>query len=735
MPSTPSQNLTFCELPFIGFSVRWLGLAAVSLFTVGIFHSSASAADASWKFDANGVWTSSANWTASNPSATNDTATFGNVITADRVVSLDASRSIGDLFFNSSFAYTISGANALTLNASTGLTLNGSGNAILNVSALTLGSNQTWTGSGTGNVRVENSINGSSSLTKSGAFTLTLNGANTFSGGLQLNSGTTEFGSNTAAGTGTLTLAGGAIRATGSSRTLSNTVNVTADTVINGSQALTLSGPMTLSGGSKVFTVDNTALTTFSGSIGQQYAAGLTKAGSGQLVLSGNNTFTGAATVTDGTLTLRHQYALGDTGTWGNSVSSGATLALENNVSIKEGGFTFSGVGDGGVGALRNVSGNNTLSGSIGFGAATTLASDAGTLTLSGTITASQAITVTGSGNVTASGSVQGSASITKTGSGTLTYSGSNSNVFSGTTTVNEGTLVLAKSAGKNAIAADLVINNGGTVRLNASNQIVDSGANITVNQGGTLNLSNNSDAIYSLTMTGGTVTTGTGTLTLANSGNGTLTTQASATSSTLSGKLALAAYSHSFAIANGAATDDLLLSASLSGAGQLIKTGAGTLTFGGVSADYTGSIFLDEGALRFVTDNIFTASTDLTISGGTIFLNDTAQRFDSLAITGDSIIDFGASSLLNINSLSISDGATLTITNWTQSIDYFYSQFAPGEADLSRITFATSSSPGAEWQSFDKQIKPVPEPATYGAFLTAAGLGLYFWRRRKSAQ
>ncbi|MGC4071894.1 MAG: autotransporter-associated beta strand repeat-containing protein [Nibricoccus sp.] len=703
-------------------------------FTLILAPSQTYAADGTWKTNGNGNWSTASNWTGSVPSSTTDTATFGNVITANRTVTLDSNRSVGAIFFDSPYTYTISGSNTLTLNGTTGLALNGSGGAIINVNTLTLGSSQTWTGAGTGNVTVQNAIAGSgAALTKSGNFTLTLNGANTFSGGLTVSGGTTEFGSNTAAGSGTLTLAGGTIRATSASRTLANTINVTADTTINGSQALTLSGPITLSGGSKVFTIDSTAATTFSGSIGQQYNAGFTKAGSGQLILSGANTFTGAVNVNAGTLTLRNQSALGDNSTWGNTVASGATLALENNITVKEGGFTFSGTGDGGVGALRNVSGSNTLNSAIALGAATTFVSDSGTLTLTGgNIDASQALTLNGAGNITIDSSLQGTASVTKTGAGTLTYSGSSTNVFSGTTTVNAGTLVLAKSSGAEAISSNLTINNGGTVRLDASNQIKDSGAIVTVNQGGTLNLNNNSDAIAALNLTAGTVTTGTGTLTLANTGNGSVTTNASASSATISGNLALAAYSHTFSVANGAATNDLTLYATLSGSGNLIKTGAGTLAFGGASSGYTGSIFLNEGAISFLADNIFTSSTDLTMAGGTLFLNDTSQIFDALAITGNSIIDFGASSLLSINSLTIAEGSTLTITNWTQSIDYFYSQFAPGSADLSRIIFANASSSGAAWQSYDKQITPVPEPSTYGALLSAAALGLYFWHRKR---
>src|SRR5439155_1170605 len=97
-----------------------------------------------------------------------------------------------------------------------------------------------------------------------------------------------------------------------------------------------------------------------------------------------------------------------------------------------------------------------------------------------------------------------------------------------GTTTVNEGTLVLNKTAGTDAILGSLVIGNdaGGAsadvVQLAAANQINDTAA-VTVNSSGLLDLNGNNEtlaAATALTMTFGpsysaAVATGAGTLTL----------------------------------------------------------------------------------------------------------------------------------------------------------------------------------------------------------------------------
>jgi len=78
---------------------------------------------------------------------------------------------------------------------------------------------------------------------------------------------------------------------------------------------------------------------------------GLTKLGAGTLLLSGANSYSGATTIDAGTVTLRHSTALGSTAA-GTTVSSGATLQIENNISVGAEALALNGT-------LRNISGVN----------------------------------------------------------------------------------------------------------------------------------------------------------------------------------------------------------------------------------------------------------------------------------------------------------------------------------------------------------------------------------------
>ncbi|MCL4204010.1 MAG: autotransporter-associated beta strand repeat-containing protein, partial [Pirellulaceae bacterium] len=93
--------------------------------------------------------------------------------------------------------------------------------------------------------------------------------------------------------------------------------------------------------------------------------ASLTKSGSGSLFLSGDNTFGGDTNVLAGTVVVEHDNALGATaGT--TTVARDATLALQGtSLSIAE-NLTVDGRGVlGRVGAISNLSGNNTLTGTV----------------------------------------------------------------------------------------------------------------------------------------------------------------------------------------------------------------------------------------------------------------------------------------------------------------------------------------------------------------------------------
>ena len=203
---------------------------------------------------------------------------------------------------------------------------------------------------------------------------------------------------------------------------------------------------------------------TLSGAIGG--AGGLTKQGSGTLTLSALNSYADNTIIDAGTLIVAHDGALGAANS-GTFVELGATLALS-------GGFTYAtaealslnGTGVGGVGARENLSGNNTFAGSINLPAPGWIVCTAGTLTLKGNInTGNQlngGLTVAGAGNTTISGMIFGTAVAGLTvapGPGTLTLSAQNR--YTGTTTVNGGTLVVNGSLPASGV---IIVNAGATL-------------------------------------------------------------------------------------------------------------------------------------------------------------------------------------------------------------------------------------------------------------------------------
>ena len=203
-------------------------------------------------------------------------------------------------------------------------------------------------------------------------------------------------------------------------------------------------------------------------------------AGTGKLVLGGANTFTGGLFINNGIVQAGNTAALG-TGT--TTISAGAALELTSGISPTN-AISVNGSGIGGAGALHNVGGTNTLSGTITETGATTIAADAGTtLNLAGNLTgANQSTTFAGPGAINANQIATGTGAV-NVNSGTVTFQGgATANTYTGNTTVNGGTLNLSKNANVTAVAGNLAIN-GGTVNEIASGQIANS-ATVTLNSG-----------------------------------------------------------------------------------------------------------------------------------------------------------------------------------------------------------------------------------------------------------
>ena len=273
-------------------------------------------------------------------------------------------------------------------------------------------------------------------------------------------------------------------------------------------------------------------------------------------------------------------------------------------------------------------------------------------------------------GTLTLSGNITGSGqNLTVGGAGNTVISGVIGTTTGSLTKDGTGTAVLA---GANTYTGGTNIN-AGTLQLGASNA-VPNGA-VAVASGATFNLNSYTDTIGALS--------GAGTLQLA---SGTLIVGSGNASSTFSGSFA---------------TSDT---------GTFEKTGTGTLSLGA---------------------GMNLAGGNLVLNGGTLNLGGFTSTFGTLTVTANSILDFTGTSILNLNSVVVDSGVTLTINDWANTVDYFYSVTNPGSANLGRIVFSGGyTGADTKWQSWDTQITPVPEPADYGAILMGLGVLIAAWRK-----
>lgn len=376
---------------------------------------------------------------------------------------------------------------------------------------------------------IDNVLTGNG-LQKTGAGTLVLTGANTYTQGTQLVAGTLSVSSDANLGnaSGNIDFEGGTLRITGTSYTS------TARGVTLGAPG----GAMDIADAANSFTLGQALTGT----------GGLAKLGDGVLVLTGANDYTGGTTVSGGTLALSGggelaatgavalaaagtafdiSAASGDRTIGALSAVAGSAVALgPNTLTFGDatsqsfagtvggtGGLVKQGSGTQVLGSANTYSGGTALKGgtlAVGNSAALgtgTLAMDDGTtlafaadgLTLSNPVqmtgTHSPSID-TGANTATLSGGISGAAGLTKTGSGTLVLAAAN-NSYTGATTVAAGTL-RAGAANAFSAASAYTVNGGATLSTGGSSQSVASLSNAgTVSllgavPGSTLNVSGN---------------------------------------------------------------------------------------------------------------------------------------------------------------------------------------------------------------------------------------------------
>lgn len=521
-------------------------------------------------------------------------------------------------------------------------------------------------------------INGSGILNKLDTGTLVLNGANTYSGGTQLDGGKIIVGSNTALGSGTLTANAGTQLDSNAAVTLGNAAILNGNLTVVGSNALTLNGVI---GGT----------------------GGLIKNGAANLTLGGNNAFLCPVALNAGGLILGSNSALGfgTLNAAGGTTLDTATGSSANNAVNLAGNLGVGGTADltlagtiNGAGSLSKngaanltLSGNNNFLGGIALNAGTLTAGSStalglGNLTVAGAaaLGSNSAVSLgnnvmlnanlsnTGSNNLTLGGVLSGAGGLIKNGASNLTLNGINT--FSGGTTLNAGTLTLGSgsSVGSGALTV------AGASTLDGSSPLVLAN-NFNVNANLTLAGNNN--------LTLGGVIAGAGTLTkngLADvtlAGNNTFSGAVDVMSGSLTTLSSTALGNNATVNLGGGAALNLGASgglASLTGSGTaLIGTGS-TLSLGGsnVSSTFAGILSGDGGLSKLGSGSlILSGISDLTgntnVNAGTLQVNGSLASANVLVNSGGTL---GGSGTLT-GAVTVADGGHLAgVTSSTLSVD-----------------------------------------------------------------
>jgi len=618
------------------------GISAASIAL--LIASPASAASFSWDqagggtLGGTGTWnTTNTNWwngssdvAWTDTTGTADTGTFAG--TAGTVTVGTNLGALG-LIFNTA-GYTIaSGTNTLTLGSS-GIDASALSSGTTTISGnLALGANQSWNvGSGSA-LSVSAVVSGAFGITNSGSGTLTLSGANTYTGGTTVNAGVVSVANlttngNLGAAASGVTLNGGTLKTTNTAASTDTHVF----TIGASGGTLNIAGTATFGQNSRIFfgtantLAGSGALTvTGAGTLGTATGNNTRFGGAGALVLgsSATSTYSGPITLRNGglievasasnvgtaTITLGNEaeFTIDSGVTFGNNLTvSGGTNSV---ISFTNGAATLSG----------NVAMNaNLLVGLRNWYTTSSNVNNAQNGTISGVIS--------GAGNLSTAGSTVATTAVTLTMSGANTYTGSTT--VGANTTIKAGVASVANVSGAFG-------NNSAVSLANAAN----TGMNIT----------GFNTQIGSLTgggATGGNVTLGAATLTT-----------------------------------GGNNTSPAAYAGVISGTGAVTKIGTGMQTLSGANT-YTGATTVSAGKLN-VSGSISSSTGGVAINGGTsATLGGSGTVAGAVTVTNGSRLAPGTitsgSNFGSAGTLTLSGGLTLTSAN----MDFDLSTTASGSND-----------------------------------------------------
>ena len=511
------------------------------------------------------------------------------------------------------------------------------------------------------NLTLAGVISGSGAITKDTANsnTLVISNSNAYSGNTTVSNGTVQFANAQALGTSAVTVASGAMLdlngyATQNNLTLSGSGNSTGALINSKATAASSSGNITLAANTSIY---GSGDITLSGVVSGGFS--LTNASAINLILTGQNTYTGATVVTAGNVLVSSSGTLA-----GGAYGGGISIASGSNFEYLS-------------------SANQTLSGAITGAGNLIVTAAGGTLTLSNTSnTFSGTTTVNGSTlSLSSAGSVTNT-SITIINGGTLLATGSFSlpkSIVVGSAGNSLGGGLAATSG--NTLTENYVISGAGPLLINSSGQtgIVNVGASNSFGGGTTINsgwiyfASDNAfgSAGTTLTLNGGGIQSGPGTITLSTGGT--------------SRPIAIGSSGGSIAANNNTT---LTLPGTITATGNYVlninplsnQTGLVTLT----NAVTVGSISLGNGTLTYTGSSINTTGSTNTLTGalniasGTTFnylgtnSNSSYQQFNS--ITGAGVINFNAGFITLSGDQAFTgnyyfNGATTNITGGSSNV------------------------------------------------------------------
>jgi len=475
----------------------------------------------------------------------------------------------------------------------------------------------------------------------------------------------------TGSGTGTLSITGGVV--TNTDATLGAYAGSIGTAVIDGG-SWTSSGDLRLgfSGGTGIMTLNDGSVTAANARVGSEFL------GSGTLTVNGGSLTTigslsvgfdgGAGTflMTSGTVTSGTSFVGSGGGSVGTAEISGGLWSTTGDLTVGGDGtgtLTLSGSGVmevagtlyRGSGGTITINGGGTLS--IGTGGSSgSLATD---ITNDGLLVFNRAT------DSDYDWAISGSGAVTKSGSGTLTFTGSNG--YNGGTTLENGLLSLG-SAGALGTTGTITFAGGG-LQFTAANT-ADYSARFSSADNQSIVLDTNSQTVSLASVISGSGSTltkqGEGTLVLAANNTYTgLTTVSTGTlqvgDGTTSGSIVGNVLTLSTLAFNR--SDATTYSGGISGGGEVVMMGSGTLGLNGNSS-YTGGTRLDDGTLSLGSLGAIGSSGTIGFGGGTLQFTaantaDYSARF-STAASQAYRIDTNGQNVALASDLS-SDGGSLT--------------------------------------------------------------------------